>query len=640
MQAHLFILALLAGIIGAVSAAVKTFTLNVAYTRLSPDGFPMDMMVANGQIDYPIVVNAGDTVSVTVINNLNVSTAIHWHGMFQKGTPWMDGAAQVTQVPIAPGATFVYTFNVGTQVGTYWWHAHLHSQYVNGLRGPFIINDPKDPYLSQYDQDLTLTLTDYFHYGSEYLLKQVLWHPNNTNALEPVPETGLIGGVGRYNCSVTQAANPDCKNGNPLKRVVLVPGKRYRLRLINTAAQAHFYFSIDGHDMTVIEADGVYTNPTVVNQISIHSAQRYSVIITANKAIQNYWIRAQIEDAWFPISQTPTNANGLNMDVRAILSYSGAPAGADPTTEPDATVNALDVYNLGELNGLTEATLPVSFNQSVYFQFYYGPPGFNSADASVTIGSDITSFNDVQYVMPATTPTLKTLLDNPGKAFVPGTFPASVNPVPVYNNEWIFFRIQNRDSMEHPFHLHGHVFYVIRSGHILHRREEQLLGHKRQAVQTLAKRDTIQVPPCTGGSSTNPDAGCTHGFVDVAIKFDNPGVWLFHCHLEWHMAAGLVMTFVNDGSNTGNALNPANVPCQVFGTCKTTTTKKTTNYYKYNHKHNYKAHFNNQSNNNNDYNNNHTNEIQFQNNNDNHNNHDSNQNFYYYKGKYYYNCIG
>ncbi|KAJ3062675.1 laccase, multicopper oxidase, benzenediol:oxygen oxidorectuctase, partial [Rhizoclosmatium hyalinum] len=254
---------LLLSLLTTVLAARKYFTLDLAYSRQSPDGFAMDMMLANGQIDYPIVVNRGDTVVVTVFNNLNVSTAIHWHGMFQKGTPWMDGAAMVTQCPIQPGDIYVYEFKVGNQVGTYWWHAHFKSQYINGLRGPFIIKDPRDPYLRQYDYDITMTLTDFYHNGSEFLLNNILYNENNTNANEPLPESGLIGGVGRYNCSITQSKNKHCKNNNPLKQYTVIPGKRYRIRLINTAAQARYTFSIDGHNLTVIEQDGVYTDPTV-----------------------------------------------------------------------------------------------------------------------------------------------------------------------------------------------------------------------------------------------------------------------------------------------------------------------------------------------------------------------------------------
>ncbi|KAJ3265723.1 hypothetical protein HDU76_012027, partial [Blyttiomyces sp. JEL0837] len=178
---------------------------------------------------------------------MNVSTSIHWHGMFQKGNPWMDGPAGATQCPIPPGGTYTYQFNVGNQVGTYWWHAHYKGQYVNGLRGPFIIDDPSGPYLNQYDEDLTITLTDFHHNTSDYLL--AYYTAPNEGSWEPVPESGLIGGVGRYDCS-RAPRGATCLANNPLKVYTVVPGKRYRLRLINTSAMSGFYFSIDGHNMT------------------------------------------------------------------------------------------------------------------------------------------------------------------------------------------------------------------------------------------------------------------------------------------------------------------------------------------------------------------------------------------------------
>jgi iron transport multicopper oxidase len=85
------------------SAALKRFVLDINYTLASPDGYEQRMILANGQIDYPIVADARDDLEITVINNLDVPTSLHWHGIFQKGTPWFDGAAGVTQCPIQPG---------------------------------------------------------------------------------------------------------------------------------------------------------------------------------------------------------------------------------------------------------------------------------------------------------------------------------------------------------------------------------------------------------------------------------------------------------------------------------------------------------------------------------------------------------
>ncbi|KAI9204098.1 Cupredoxin [Polychytrium aggregatum] len=531
-------------------AATKTFTLNLAYSTVAPDGFSGRMMLANGQIDYPISVNKGDDVEITVVNNLDVATTIHWHGIFQKGTPFMDGAGGVTQCPIQPGATFVYKFNVGDQTGTYWWHAHYKSQYVDGLRGPFIINDPSDPYKSQYDTDLTVTLSDFHHKPSQELLNY--YFTPNEGAFEPVPDSGLIGGAGRFNCSFAPAGST-CKDSNPLTVYNVVPGKRYRLRLINTSAMAKFNFTIDGHNMTIIEADGVYTNPTVVNILPIHTGQRYSVIVTANAptAIGNFWMRADINNLWDP---APWLAGGLNPQVRAIWRYQNAPV-VDPTTQI-ATDLGFDVYSLGELNGIAVGNNP-SWNSSIYLDFFIGPLGDQNITTATTTLSGPPDWTSVQYLMPSV-PSLYTAQQNQA-------LPNSSAPIPVDDGSWVYIEIHNDDAMEHVFHLHGHTFYVVSHGRLL---------HAPTATATLARRDSIQVPSCVGGHGGTGEQGCLKGFLGILVNFNNPGTWLMHCHMEWHMAAGLVVTFVN---NAG--LSSVDFPSGFYDQCnaptKKTKTKKT-----------------------------------------------------------------
>lgn len=77
----------------------------------------------------------------------------HWHGIAQHNQNQMDGAAYVTQCPIAPGNSFLYNFSAEDQVGTFWYHSHYGAQYCDGLRGPLIIYDPDDPYRMSYDVD-------------------------------------------------------------------------------------------------------------------------------------------------------------------------------------------------------------------------------------------------------------------------------------------------------------------------------------------------------------------------------------------------------------------------------------------------------------------------------------------------------
>ncbi|KAI9331204.1 multicopper oxidase-domain-containing protein [Obelidium mucronatum] len=264
---------------------VKEITMNLSHRIFTPDGgVPKLMMVANDVLDYEIHVWKGDRVVITVNNNSNLSTSIHWHGLFQVDTPWMDGAAMVTQCLIESGRSMIYNFTVGNQAGTYWWHAHYGAQYTDGLRGPFIIHDPDDAYRDWYDEEIVMTLSDHFHKSGKKVLETYY------NAFDPVPDSFLMNSIGQYKCSF--AAEQCVSNQDAYKVFNVVAGKRYRIRIINTSAQAQFELSLDGHNMTVIEADGVYTNPTVVNSIPISASQRYSVIVNATSDIQSYWFRA------------------------------------------------------------------------------------------------------------------------------------------------------------------------------------------------------------------------------------------------------------------------------------------------------------------------------------------------------------
>ncbi|KAG8712811.1 laccase, multicopper oxidase, benzenediol:oxygen oxidorectuctase [Ceratobasidium sp. 394] len=130
----------------------------------APDGFYRQMLVVNGQYPGPTIeANEGDTVVVHVKNKLKkVGTSIHWHGMFQNGTAWMDGPAGVTQCPIPAGGSFTYKFEVKKQFGTFWWHAHAGAQLSDGVHGAFIVHSTRDPLKrgKHYDYDQILIMGD------------------------------------------------------------------------------------------------------------------------------------------------------------------------------------------------------------------------------------------------------------------------------------------------------------------------------------------------------------------------------------------------------------------------------------------------------------------------------------------------
>ena len=253
---------LLSSLITPASSKTVTYDFDIGWVRANPDGaYERPTIGINGQWPLPIIeADIGDRIIVNVQNSLgNDSTSLHFHGLFMNGTTQMDGPAQVSQCPIAPGAKFTYNFTLD-QPGTYWYHSHTHGQYPDGLRAPLIIHDPDFPYKDMYDEELVLTFSDWYHDEMPGLIKFFMSKANPTGA-EPVPNAALINETQNLTVSVE-------------------PGKTYLFRTINMGAFAGQYVWFEGHNMTIVEVDGVYTQPAEAEMIYISAAQRCSFLVT------------------------------------------------------------------------------------------------------------------------------------------------------------------------------------------------------------------------------------------------------------------------------------------------------------------------------------------------------------------------
>ncbi|KAF0550230.1 iron transport multicopper oxidase fet3 [Gigaspora margarita] len=221
----------------------KTFYLHLYKAKLSPDGFERVVWTVNGTYPEPtLVVTKWDRLVIYVINNLGVSTSIHYH--------------------VPNNTTFIFNFTVPDQSGTFWYHSHHLAQYVDGVLGAIIVKDPDDPYQNDYDEEVVILLSDWYH--------------NETFTIE--------------------------------------------LLFVSSNALLSFTFSIDEHAMDVIEVEGMMTKRYTIHRLIINVAQRYSVIVTANKLVSNFWMRADLQIKCY-------NAIGiehLNPYVKAIVHYEGA----------------------------------------------------------------------------------------------------------------------------------------------------------------------------------------------------------------------------------------------------------------------------------------------------------------------------
>ncbi|CAG8524950.1 6917_t:CDS:2 [Ambispora gerdemannii] len=494
-------------------------TFDVGRTNLAPDGFTRRVWTVNKKFPgQTIHAFKGDRLKVHVINNLgDEETAFHWHGIFQNGTPWYDGVPGGTQCPIPAGEEFTYEFQL-PQSGTHWWHSHYFAQYVDGLAGPLIVHDPKDPYLQKYDKEFIVTLHDWYHTETPELLK-ALMKPLQEGYSEPAPDSGLINGRHSYNCTLAPVGTT-CISNHSLSRFVFQQGKKYRIRIINMSADDHFNFSIDEHLLDVIEIDGVLVKSQQVNYLSINAGQRCSVIVKADKTINNFWMRA--------VMGVDDTENGVNPDIRAIVHYEGASLNKPKTQDWTTKKDKADIVDLEPL------TLKPYLNE-----FSPLPVG---TQFILTIDLRPDSNNYTKGFV--NNSTFKLDLDHPSLDKAIRNLPIDGPHANLYTfdkpGEVIQVILQNLHDEHHPFHMHGHNFWILGAG--------KGLFDKNNATLNLIdpiKRDTEDVPG--------------EGWLVIRFVANNPGVWTFHCHLEWHLEQGLSLQFLELPTLLRNYQQPKSV---------------------------------------------------------------------------------
>ena len=293
------------------------------------DGKTYRLAIAvNGQIPGPtLIVHEGQTVIVHVHNNLTIEgISIHWHGMHQRGTPWMDGVGQVTQCQIGPQTSFSYMYTASPS-GTFWYHSHSGAQRTDGFFGALIVKE-RPARMNQIRSELrdhgafedlpdkhTLTLLDWQHEASLDLFTQIHaslgFYPEKPIGEVPTPDdedekyvstrsfeegevgpvpyfSGIINGKGRH------VDVPYIKTR--LSIFTVEAGKTYRFRLVGAQGLYAYRFSIDGHKLTVVGTDGYWLEPEEdVDYIIIHTGERYDFLLSTSNTdgLTDYWMRAE-----------------------------------------------------------------------------------------------------------------------------------------------------------------------------------------------------------------------------------------------------------------------------------------------------------------------------------------------------------
>ncbi|TFK25392.1 laccase 9 [Coprinopsis marcescibilis] len=491
--------------------------MRVSNIRAAPDGFDRPVVGVNGQFPAPLITaQKGANFQINLVNDLDDTTmlrqtSVHWHGVFQKGTPWMDGPEGVTQCPLPQnGATFRYDFTAGQEAGTYWYHSHYKTQYCDGLRGPIVIYDDDDPHKARYnvdDETTVITLADWYHRQAPSIRGAAL------------SDATLINGKGR------DPLRPDV---GEIHTVGVEATQRYRLRIVSMSCDPDYTFSIDNHNLTIIEADGQPTEPLTVQELRIFAGQRYSVVLEANAAVGSaHWIRAipNIGRGQLP----RISGGGVNS---AILRYAD-PANPNDTKLPETSA-ATNPIKLAEKN------LRALLNPAA-------PGGSAEADIVVPIKMSFTGGLwriDGQSWPHQEEPIMVKLMNNvpPSDLGLPNEL-MKVLP----KGKVVEIRVEALSTGgPHPFHLHGHAFSVIKSAN-----EPADTANFVNPV----RRDVV---------STGLTAAGGDGVTIIRFTTDNPGPWFFHCHIEFHLDGGLGMVFLEAPEDISRPPTEWNKLCEDF----------------------------------------------------------------------------
>ncbi|XP_013407117.1 uncharacterized protein LOC106171353 [Lingula anatina] len=285
---------------------------------IAADGVQRAITVVNRRMPGPgIFVCHNDTISVTVRNKLMTSdvVTIHWHGISQRGTQYMDGVPMVTQCPIHSYSSFRYNFKA-EEAGSHFWHAHSGFQRADGVVGPLVVRQPRseDPHSNLYDLDLTehyITVTEWL---GELTINKFERHHHKHG--DTMPQSMLINGKGAFKGYHNHVTNEHVFT--PYAYFHVTPGKRHRFRMTsNGIVDCPIQFSIDGHNLTIIATDGYPVVPHVVESLVIISGERYDFVLHAGKdaSAGNFWIR----------TAGLTNCAGKKARQLAVLRYHGAP---------------------------------------------------------------------------------------------------------------------------------------------------------------------------------------------------------------------------------------------------------------------------------------------------------------------------
>jgi CopA family copper-resistance protein len=531
--------------------AGEDIRLRIGHGMFEVGGRSGHAIMINGVLPAPLIrLREGQNVRIHVENTLDEDSSIHWHGLI---LPFhMDGVPGISFPGIAPRQTFTYEFPV-KQYGTYWYHSHSGLQEQMGHYGPLVI-DPAGAEPAPYDREHVIVLSDwtflhphqvmakvkneggYFNRQKQTLgprnaenrmsvAERAMWgrmlmDPTDIADVTGTTYTYLINGHGRH------------ENWTGLFR----PGERVRLRIINASAMTIFNVRIPGLPMTVVQADGMHVRQVETDEFQISVAETYDAIVTPTQD-RAYTIMAESIDRSGFCRATLAPRLGMAAPVPALrprptlgmrdMGMGGAGSGhaqhgGSSAAMAHGTPAAPASAGHGMEHDMRDASLvPPNVKVGVGVDMIAPMPADRTGDRPLGLEDAphrVLTYHDLAPLVPfpdRRAPTRSVDIHLTGNmerfmwSFDGKKLNEGLEPIRFERNERVRVNLINHSMMNHPIHIHGHFFELVTG-----------MPHGNPV------KHTVNVMP--GGKAS------------FELTADAPGDWAFHCHLLYHMHAGMM----------------------------------------------------------------------------------------------------
>lgn len=534
---------------------VVRYDLYVKDTIVNYAGKEKRAIAVNGQIPMPtLTFTEGDIAEIHVYNQLKESTSLHWHGLYVPNKE--DGVPFLTQMPIQPGAEYVYKFPI-IQSGTHWYHSHSGMQEQIGMYGMLILNKKQDDKTFRVGIDnlpqVPVMLSEWTNYNPKNVHRMLHsasdWFAIKKNAVQSYGEAIKEGHFGtKFNNEWKRMLAMDVSdvyydsfliNGKQTNQLSqFKKGDKVRLRIANGGASSYFWLTYAGGKMTVVANDGNDVDPVEVDRLIIGVSETYDVVVTVPENMAYEFI-ATSEDRIGSASLFLGNGHQMKADSLPRLQYFEGMKMMNDMMNMDGTMNDM---------GMKMSFQKMDMNQVMYPELKSDQK--KNTDEKMEMKSMDHKMEDHSMHSMDMKPNSKLvtlnygMLKSPFKTSFPDSLPvkelrfeltgnmnryvwsmdnkvlSESDKILIKKGEIVRITLVNNSMMRHPMHLHGHDFRILN-------------GQKEYAPL----KNVLDILPMETD------------IIEFEANMD--GDWFFHCHILYHMMSGMnrVFSYENSASN-------------------------------------------------------------------------------------------